>query len=54
MISIITILKIATGYMIAGFLIAYVLRFMMGKFEWANVFTWPWVLFQAFMYKMLG
>jgi len=46
--------EIVTAYLIVGFLVAYVLRFMMGKFEWANVFTWPWVLFQAFMYKMLG
>jgi len=48
------ILEIATVYLIVGFLVAYVLKFMMGKFEWANVLTWPWTLFQAWMYKMLG
>ena len=48
------IIAMVGGYLIVGLIAALVLRLMMGKFEWANVFTWPWVLFQAFMYKMLG
>ena len=48
------ILEIATAYLIVGFLVAYALKFMTGKFEWANVLTWPWTLFQAFMYWILA
>ena len=46
--------EIATGYLIIGFMTAYVLKFIRRKFEWSIMLTWPWTLFQAFMYWILA
>ena len=46
--------EIVTGYLIIGFVTAYILKFIRHKFEWSIMLTWPWTLFQAWMYKLLG
>jgi len=47
-------LMIVTGYLIIGFLVAYVVKFAMGKFEWINVLKWPLWPIQMILYKILS